>query len=109
MAFIRGELEWAIEGQQAARLVSESSYKKEHQELCLHPTNDLQWVTGIYVSTQTVSNKLYEGSMRAQHALMGPVLSVQHYAAQLAFTRERQNWQVHHWCLFPSQMKAVSH
>lgn len=39
--------------------------------------------------------------MRAQHALMGPVLTNQHHAAQLAFTKECQNWQVHHWQTVP--------
>ena len=35
--------------------------------------------------------------MRAQHPLVGPVLTAQHRAARLAFAREHQDWQVHHW------------
>ena len=44
-----------------------------------------------------LSNRLHEDGMRAQHPLMGPVLTAQHHAAQLAFAREHQNWQVRYW------------
>ena len=60
--------------------------------------NDLQQATGVHVSDQTVRNRLHEGGMRARRPLVGPVLTAQHCATQLAFTREHQNWQVRHWC-----------
>lgn len=45
-----------------------------------------------------VSIKLLEiDSMRAQRPLVGPLLTAQHRAAQLAFVREHQNWQVCQW------------
>ena len=40
---------------------------------------------------------LHEGSVRARRPLAGPALTAQHHAAPLAFAREHQNWQVHHW------------
>ncbi len=46
---------------------------------------------------QTVRNRLHEGGTRAQHPVLGPVLTTQHHAARLAFARE-SNWQVCHWC-----------
>lgn len=38
--------------------------------------------------------------MTVQHLLLGLVLTAQHRATQLAFAREHQCWQVHHWSRF---------
>ncbi|KAJ8332481.1 hypothetical protein SKAU_G00422700 [Synaphobranchus kaupii] len=59
--------------------------------------NDLQRATRVHVSDQTVRNRLHEGGMRARHPLVGPLVTAQHRAARLAFSREHQNWQVRHW------------
>ena len=50
-----------------------------------------------HCQSQTVTNRLHEGGMRAQRPLVGPVLTAQHSVAWLAFAREHQNWQVHNW------------
>ena len=42
--------------------------------------NDLQQATGVHDSDQTVRNRLYEGDMRAQLPLVGPVLKAPHHA-----------------------------
>uniref|UniRef100_A0A8C4TJ22 Transposase n=1 Tax=Erpetoichthys calabaricus TaxID=27687 RepID=A0A8C4TJ22_ERPCA len=60
--------------------------------------SDLQKATGVNASEQTIRNRLHEGGQRAQRPLVGPVLTVWHHGAQLAFAMEHQNWQVHHWC-----------
>ena len=59
--------------------------------------NDLQQAIGVHVSDQTVKNRLHETSMRARRPLVGPVLTAQHPAAWLTFTREHPNWQVRLW------------
>uniref|UniRef100_A0AAR2KAC6 Transposase Tc1-like domain-containing protein n=1 Tax=Pygocentrus nattereri TaxID=42514 RepID=A0AAR2KAC6_PYGNA len=60
--------------------------------------NDLQQATNVHVSAQTVRNRLHEDGMRARRPQMGVVLTVQHHAGRLAFAREHQDWQIHHWC-----------
>ena len=37
------------------------------------------------------------GRHEARRPVVGPVLTAQHPAARLAFTREQQNWQVSYW------------
>uniref|UniRef100_A0A3B4CC07 Uncharacterized protein n=1 Tax=Pygocentrus nattereri TaxID=42514 RepID=A0A3B4CC07_PYGNA len=59
--------------------------------------NDLQQATNVHVSAQTVRNRLHEDGMRARHPQMGVVLTAQHRAGRLAFAREHQDWQIHHW------------
>ncbi len=59
--------------------------------------NDLQQATGVTVTDQTIGNRLHEGGLRAQHPLVGPVLTAHHRGARLAFAIENQNWQVCHW------------
>ena len=78
----------------------------EQEEHCQSPKNDLQQAAGVHVSDPTVRNRLHEGSMRAWCPLVGPVLTAQHSAAQLAF-RKHQNWQV--GTPFSSQMIVGSH
>lgn len=56
----------------------------------------LQWVSYVYVSDQTVRNQLHKAGIRAQYPSVVPVLIHQCCAAQLAFTREQQDWQVHY-------------
>ncbi|KAK3521550.1 hypothetical protein QTP70_013078 [Hemibagrus guttatus] len=60
--------------------------------------NDFQQATGVNVSDQKIRNRLQEGGLRAQHPLVGTVLTARHRGARLAFAIEHQNWQVHHWC-----------
>ncbi|KAL0195346.1 hypothetical protein M9458_008918, partial [Cirrhinus mrigala] len=60
--------------------------------------NDLQQATNVHVSAQTVRNRLHEGGMRARRPQVGVVLTAQHRAGRLAFAREHQDWQIHHWC-----------
>lgn len=50
----------------------------------------------VYVSDQTVRNQLHKAGIRAQYPSVVPVLIHQRCAAQLAFTREQQDWQVHY-------------
>ncbi|KAI3353929.1 hypothetical protein L3Q82_005130 [Scortum barcoo] len=59
--------------------------------------NDLQQATNVHVSAQTVRNRLHEGGMRARRPQVGVVLTAQHRAGRLAFAREHQDWQIHHW------------
>ena len=59
--------------------------------------NDLQQATNVHVSAQTVRNRLDEGGMRARRPQVGVVLTAQHRAGRLAFAREHQDWQIHHW------------
>ena len=59
--------------------------------------NDLPQATGVHVSDQTVRNSLTEGGMMAQRPLVGHVLTAQHPAARLAFTREHRNCSPHRW------------
>uniref|UniRef100_A0AAZ3STU8 Transposase Tc1-like domain-containing protein n=2 Tax=Oncorhynchus tshawytscha TaxID=74940 RepID=A0AAZ3STU8_ONCTS len=59
--------------------------------------NDLQQATNVHVSAQTVRNGLQEGGMRARRPQVGVVLTAQHRAGRLAFAREHQDWQIHHW------------
>ncbi|KAI4875026.1 hypothetical protein NFI96_013615, partial [Prochilodus magdalenae] len=59
--------------------------------------NDLQQATNVHVSAQTVRNRLHEDGMRVRHPQMGVVLTAQHRAGHLAFSREHQDWQIHHW------------
>ncbi|KAL0159510.1 hypothetical protein M9458_043235 [Cirrhinus mrigala] len=59
--------------------------------------NDLQQVTNVHVSAQTVRNRLHEGGMRARRPQVGVVLTAQHRAGRLAFAREHQDWQIRHW------------
>ncbi|KAL0186269.1 hypothetical protein M9458_017939 [Cirrhinus mrigala] len=59
--------------------------------------NDLQQATNVHVSAQTVGNRLHEGGMRARRSQVGVVLTAQHCAGRLAFAREHQDWQIHHW------------
>ncbi|KAL0201568.1 hypothetical protein M9458_004755, partial [Cirrhinus mrigala] len=59
--------------------------------------NDLQQATNVHVSAQTVRNRLREGGMRARRPQVGVVLAAQHRAGCLAFAREHQDWQIHHW------------
>ena len=56
--------------------------------------NNLQQATGVNVSDQTIRNRLHEGGLRAQHPLVGPVLTAWHHRAALAFAIEHQIWQV---------------
>uniref|UniRef100_A0A8K9X002 Tc1-like transposase DDE domain-containing protein n=1 Tax=Oncorhynchus mykiss TaxID=8022 RepID=A0A8K9X002_ONCMY len=51
----------------------------------------------MYVSAQTVINRLHEGGMRARRPQVGVVLTAQHRAGHLAFVREHQDWQIRHW------------
>ncbi|KAK3519321.1 hypothetical protein QTP70_024525, partial [Hemibagrus guttatus] len=60
--------------------------------------NDLQRATGVIVSEQTIRNRLHEDGLKAQHPLVGPLLTAQHLGARLEFAIEHQNWQVRHWC-----------
>ncbi|KAI3363866.1 hypothetical protein L3Q82_001217 [Scortum barcoo] len=64
--------------------------------------NDLQQATNVHVSAQTVRNRLHEGGMRADVHRWGLCLQpntvqAQHRAGRLAFAREHQDWQIHHW------------
>ncbi|KAI3361186.1 hypothetical protein L3Q82_013382 [Scortum barcoo] len=59
--------------------------------------DDLQQATNVHVSAQTVRNRLHEGGMRARCPQVGVVLTAQHRAGRLAFAREHQDWQIHHW------------
>uniref|UniRef100_A0A9J7YAI0 Transposase n=1 Tax=Cyprinus carpio carpio TaxID=630221 RepID=A0A9J7YAI0_CYPCA len=56
-----------------------------------------QQATNVYVSAQTVRNRLHDGGMRARRPQVGVVLTAQHRAGRLAFAREHQDWQIHHW------------
>lgn len=58
--------------------------------------NDLLRATGV--NGQRMGNRLHEGGLRAQRPVVGPVLTVQHRGAPLAFAREHPKWQLHHWC-----------
>uniref|UniRef100_A0AAR2LD64 Transposase Tc1-like domain-containing protein n=1 Tax=Pygocentrus nattereri TaxID=42514 RepID=A0AAR2LD64_PYGNA len=53
--------------------------------------------TNVHVSAQTVRNRLHEDGMRARRPQLGVVLTAQHRAGRLAFAREHQDWQIHHW------------
>lgn len=53
-----------------------------------------------------VRNRLHEGGLSTWCPVVGPVLTGLLPAAQLAFARECQNWQVHQW--FSSRMRASS-
>uniref|UniRef100_A0A8K9VB88 Transposase Tc1-like domain-containing protein n=1 Tax=Oncorhynchus mykiss TaxID=8022 RepID=A0A8K9VB88_ONCMY len=59
--------------------------------------NDLQQATNVHVSAQTVRNRLHEGGMRARRPQVGVVLTAQHRAGRLVFTRKHQDWQIRHW------------
>lgn len=63
--------------------------------------NNLQQITHVHVSDQTVRYRLDEGGTMAWGPLVGPVLTDQHRVARLAFAWEHQNWQVpcslHRW------------
>uniref|UniRef100_A0A673W4C9 Tc1-like transposase DDE domain-containing protein n=1 Tax=Salmo trutta TaxID=8032 RepID=A0A673W4C9_SALTR len=59
--------------------------------------NDLQQATNVHVSAQTVRNRHHEGGMRARRPQVGVVLTAQHRTGCLAFAREHQDWQIHHW------------
>ena len=69
------------------------------------------FLSGFVFSSSLYTKSVHEDSMRAQRPLVGPVLTAQHCAAQMAFMRE-------HWWLgeladppppFSSQMRAGSH
>ncbi|KAI4891914.1 hypothetical protein NFI96_030001 [Prochilodus magdalenae] len=72
--------------------------------------NDLQQATNVHVSAQTVRNRLHEDGMRARRPQMGVVLTAQHRAGGLAFAREHQDWQIHHWrpVLFTDKRSSFS-
>ncbi len=59
---------------------------------------DLQQAAAVKVSDPIIRNILHESGLRAQHPLVGPVLTARHCGARLAFANEHQNWQVHYWC-----------
>ncbi|KAI4872222.1 hypothetical protein NFI96_000670 [Prochilodus magdalenae] len=61
--------------------------------------NDLQQATNVHVSAQTVRNRLHDDGMRTRRPQMGVVLTAKHCAGRLAFAREHQDWQIHHWRL----------
>lgn len=46
----------------------------------------------VYMFLTKLSETDYEGGMRVQCHLVGPV----HHAARLAFAREHENWKLHH-------------
>lgn len=58
---------------------------------------NLQQVTYVHVSDQTIRSRLHESGITVQHLLLGLVLTAQHRTTQLAFAREHQSWPVHHW------------
>lgn len=59
--------------------------------------NDLHQNKNVYVSAQTFRNKCHEDDMRAWRPQGKVVLTVQHRAGQLAFTRGHQYWFIGPW------------
>lgn len=57
--------------------------------------NDLQQSTGVHASHQTIRNQV---GLMVDHPLQEPMLTAQHFGAQMAFAIECQNWQVHSAC-----------
>uniref|UniRef100_A0AAY5KHY5 Transposase Tc1-like domain-containing protein n=1 Tax=Esox lucius TaxID=8010 RepID=A0AAY5KHY5_ESOLU len=97
-AVTQGELNRAVEGHQPSSRTSICSIVREGTVTARALHNVLQRATGVHFSDQTVRNRLHEGGIRARHPLVGLVLTAQHCAVWLAFSREQQNWQVCHWC-----------
>ena len=52
---------------------------------------------GVNIFYQAVRNRLHSSELRSRRPFVGLILTPHHRAAQMAFAREHQNWQVHHW------------
>lgn len=59
--------------------------------------NNLQQATDVVVCAQTGRNRLHEGGVRAQRSQVGVALTAKRHTGRLAFAREHQDWQIHHW------------
>ena len=58
--------------------------------------SDLERVTGLQISDQTVRNRLHGNGLWSWRPFVGLILTPRHYAARRAFAKEH-HWQVHHW------------